>query len=526
MSCIQCIPGFYLSISATNGLGVCMNCGPGCFYCSSSSPNTCTACFAGAYLTNTNTCQSCASNCITCQTNNPSICTSCQTGFYLTVSGTCSSISSVSSANTNCGQNCGTCVEPSSGATPICTNCVPGYVLQSGFCVQCPGACSICSLNQNTFTNNQPTCTACNIGYFLNKQSLTCQACQKGCGACFNSTICLTCFSGYSLTSTYTCQVRCIYPCATCSSTNPSQCTSCVNGFTFNSNSLQNCVSNVNSCNTAGNCVVCPFGYGIQIEGTSQTCVECNAGTSCSRCNAASKTVCTSCAYGTYLSNGISKPCATGCTNCLNADSCLRCGVGYVATLPATMVTGASTDPLLQEITDTNNIIYQIVNCAACASPCVTCISNPTSCTSCVSGYTLMGTTCVSNFNFGTNIMFDTNPGSFVQNYYNLLVQSSNSVSQTVSTIFVNSIIYGSANISFSISTPNAYGSSAATTQQINLNNFLKSSTIAGMTVLKANLVLNGAPSNNNSDSSSTSNTTLIIAIVVPIAALSSSLFI
>lgn len=123
--------------------------------------------------------------------------------------------------------------------------------------------------------------------------------------------------------------------------------------------------------------------------------------------------------------------------------------------------------------------------------------------------------------------MFDTNPGSFVQNYYNLLVQSSNSVSQSVSTIFVSSIIYGSANISFSISTPNAYGSSAATTQQTNLNNFLKSGTIAGMTVLKANLVLNGAPSDNNSDSSSsTSNTTLIIAIVVPIAALSNSLFI
>jgi hypothetical protein len=192
------------------------------------------------------------------------------------------------------------------------------------------------------------------------------------------------------------------------------------------------------------------------------------------------------------------------------------------------MVTGASTDPLLQEVTGKNNIIYQIVNCAACASPCVTCISNPTSCTSCVSGYTLSGTTCVSNFNFGSNIMFDTNPSTFVQNYYTLLVQSSQAVSQNVNSIFVYSIVYGSANISFSISTPNAYGSTAATTQQTNLNNFLKSSTIAGMPVLKANLVLNGAPSNNNNSdsSSSTSNTTLIIAIVVPIAALSNSLFI
>jgi|LakMenE01Jun11ns_1017448.scaffolds.fasta_scaffold9914078_2 hypothetical protein len=190
------------------------------------------------------------------------------------------------------------------------------------------------------------------------------------------------------------------------------------------------------------------------------------------------------------------------------------------------MVTGASTDPLLQEITGKNNIIYQIVSCAKCASPCVTCISNPSSCTSCVSGYTLSGTMCVSNFNFGSSIVFDTNPSNFVQNYYNLLVQTSSSVSQSINTIFVNSIVYGSATINFTVSTPNAYGTSAATSQQTNLNNFLKSSTISGMPVLKANLVLNGAPSNNNSDESSNSNTILIIAIVVPIAALSTFLFI
>ncbi|MFY7884477.1 MAG: hypothetical protein ACOVOV_06490, partial [Dolichospermum sp.] len=110
MSCIQCIPGFYLSISSTNGLGVCVNCAAGCFYCSQTNPNTCTACFAGAYLTSSNTCQSCTSNCITCANLNPSVCTSCQSGYYLTTSGTCSNIASVSSASTNCGQNCGTCV--------------------------------------------------------------------------------------------------------------------------------------------------------------------------------------------------------------------------------------------------------------------------------------------------------------------------------------------------------------------------------------------------------------------------------
>jgi len=182
------------------------------------------------------------------------------------------------------------------------------------------------------------------------------------------------------------------------------------------------------------------------------------------------------------------------------------------------MVTGASTNPLLQEITGKNNIIYQIVSCAACTSPCATCISNPSSCISCITGYTLSGTTCVSNFNFGSSIVFDTNAATFVQNYYNLLVEASNSVSQAVNTIFVNSIVYGSATINFTVSTSNAYGTSAASTQQTNLNNFLQSKNILGMPVLTGNLVLNGAPSDN---SDSNSNTILIIAIVVPIAALS-----
>lgn len=130
----------------------------------------------------------------------------------------------------------------------------------------------------------------------------------------------------------------------------------------------------------------------------------------------------------------------------------------------------------------------------------------------------------MSNFNFGSTIVFDTNAGGFVQNYYNLLVQTSNSVGQTVNTIFVNSIVYGSATVNFVISTPNAYASSAAGTQQTNLNSFLQSKTIAGMSVLKANYVLNGAPS--DTSESSTSNTILIIVIVVPIAALSNCLVI
>lgn len=53
-------------------------------------------------------------------------------------------------------------MEPSD-AYSICINYVLGYVLSNEFCVQFPEACSLFSLNQNTFKNNQPICTTYNI---------------------------------------------------------------------------------------------------------------------------------------------------------------------------------------------------------------------------------------------------------------------------------------------------------------------------------------------------------------------------
>jgi hypothetical protein len=47
--------------------------------------------------------------------------------------------------------------------------------------VLCPGGCAVCNLNKNTATNNQPSCSACNIAYFLNLQTQTCQPCGKYC---------------------------------------------------------------------------------------------------------------------------------------------------------------------------------------------------------------------------------------------------------------------------------------------------------------------------------------------------------
>jgi hypothetical protein len=130
----------------------------------------------------------------------------------------------------------------------------------------------------------------------------------------------------------------------------------------------------------------------------------------------------------------------------------------------------------------------------------------------------------VSNFNFGATVVLDATPATFVQNYYNFLSQISSAVGQSINTITVTSIQYGSATVNLIVSTPNAYGSSAASSQQANLQNAIASNkTIGGMSVKSSDLALNGAPSGS---SSSNNNTVLIVAIVVPIASLSTSLFI
>ena len=133
-----------------------------------------------------------------------------------------------------------------------------------------------------------------------------------------------------------------------------------------------------------------------------------------------------------------------------------------------------------------------------------------------------MGTQCVSNYNFGATVVFATNPTSFVQNYYNLLANISTTVGQQINTIAVISIQYGSATVNFIVSTTNAQGSSAAATQQTNLQNlFVNNQSVAGMQVSTSTVVVNGGASTDNGSSSSSTNTTLIIAIVVPIVALS-----
>lgn len=463
--------------------GYCIACNITCFSCVANNPNNCTACYAGAtYNSVQMSCTSCLFPCITCAAASNSSCTSCPSGYILQ-NFACTLISS---SNNTCSQNCATCQITNNVQT--CLICLPGYILSNANqCIPCMQNCSVCTLNKNVTINNQPVCVSCSIGYYLNALSDLCTPCALNCAGCLNSTVCFSCLQGYTLTSTYQCFPRCNYPCTSCSQTNPSFCTSCQAGFTFNSNN-NTCTAQCTS--SSNNCTICPLGYSINIGNNTQTCVQCTPASNCSRCDSTNPSNCLSCAFGLYLNSNLScVPCPTGCSNCLGGSVCFRCQVGYVALLQASLLTGAYINRLLANSVSTSNAVYQPVNCVACASPCNTCLNNPNICTSCVSGYSLRGTTCISSFYFAVSVQFSVTPSVFLNNYYNFLLQLSASINQNIGTVLVNSIVYGSATASLSVTTTATQGSSTAATQQQNLTTFTtQGTTIANMAILTSSV--------------------------------------
>lgn len=87
-----------------------------------------------------------------------------------------------------------------------------------------------------TFCTNSTVCLSCGSGYFLNSSSL-CQACTDltGCLVCKNSTTCLFCNTGYYFNSFSCSSCSIITGCYSCISN--SICTSCKGGYTLNANS-------------------------------------------------------------------------------------------------------------------------------------------------------------------------------------------------------------------------------------------------------------------------------------------------
>jgi len=156
-----------------------------------------------------------------------------------------------------------------------------------------------------------------------------------------------------------------------------------------------------------------------------------------------------------------------------------------------------------------------LVSCAACTSPCATCSGNPNLCTTCISGFNLQGQVCMSSFNYAVTAIFAVNLTTFMNNYLTSLKQIASSAGVGVTNLIVLSITSGSVVVNMQITSFSPAGSSAATTNQNNLNNLLASGNIGNMPVSSFTLTTNGG-TNSNTDSGLSTTTIIILAVCIP----------
>jgi hypothetical protein len=118
----------------------------------------------------------------------------------------------------------------------------------------------------------------------------------------------------------------CSLPCATCTPNNPTVCTSCIAGYSYQSSS--NICNPITSCQ--GACSVCPIGYNL-IEGLCEQCFIDN----CQLCSFVLNT-CLICNYGYYLNvtSSSCSLCPTGCSSCTSSQLCTACSSGYTYANP------------------------------------------------------------------------------------------------------------------------------------------------------------------------------------------------
>jgi hypothetical protein len=113
-------------------------------------------------------------------------------------------------------------------------------------------------------------------------------------------------------------------------------------------------------------------------------------------------------------------------------------------------------------------------------------------------------------------------PAVFNQNYLGFLNAAATAMQASVNVVTVLSIVYGSVTITMLISSTNAPGTSAAITQQQNLQAAL-SGTVAGMQVTATTITTNGGENGGGGGNNSNPNTGLsktsiiIIAVFAPI---------
>ena len=182
-----------------------------------------------------------------------------------------------------------------------CAICYPGYIhVGNGVCSPAIGGCVV------HYPFNTTQCEVCGPGTVLNPFELYCQPCPLYCEKCTIAGVCYECYTGYYITGhnvvDMACVPNCSYPCLTCSHTDPTKCTSCEAGYTFNENANNGCEP-VTDC-APNACVICPGGF--VMSNTSQ-CVACNP--DCMTCMSTNTSFCTSCMGAFYVKDGACSPC-------------------------------------------------------------------------------------------------------------------------------------------------------------------------------------------------------------------------
>jgi hypothetical protein len=136
-----------------------------------------------------------------------------------------------------------------------------------------------------------------------------------------------------------------------------------------------------------------------------------------------------------------------------------------------------------------------------------------------VSGYSYQGNQCVTNFNFGVQVVLGATSTVFYQNYLAFLKDIATSIGQSIDVLTVGSLKFGSSTVNLKVSTTAAPGSSAAIQQQNQIQGAVTGN-IAGMPVTKSSVTSTASNAPANSDTGLSQTTIIILATVIPIGTL------
>lgn len=189
---------------------------------------------------------------------------------------------------------------------------------------------------------------------------------------------------------------------------------------------------------------MCPRKYYLTANSTCDSCGLAN----CINCAMGqNSTQCVRCASGYTLSgeaDGTCVMCPIACLTCSSEVFCTSCASGYFKYVEGGVSTG------------------QCLQCSA-ENGCKTCRLSATNCITCLSGFTLQGSTCITNNYVDFDVMLDASLDSFalkinpIKDGLNSLIGNGRKRDQ----ISLRTLVTGSVNMSGSINAPSQTSTSS-----------------------------------------------------------------